>query len=177
MALYVVGLLARPYSVTPIGIDIHFNTRRGPFFSTVFFVLGYVLSYFEFTPKHFIYGLWVMLLGYAVSFGEIYYLYSTYQIWPASHNYVVGTLLVGLGASLMALSNHPLLNIPSLSKIGKYTLGIYGIHYVFVDLLKAYDKQISNPFWEIGCVFIVFLLSVSVTLVFSKNERLRKVFV
>lgn len=86
MALYVVGLLARPYSMTPIGIDIHFNTRRGPFFSTVFFVLGYVLSYFEFTPKHFI-------------------------------------------------------------------------------------------FWEIGCVFIVFLLSVSVTLVISKNERLRKVFV
>jgi surface polysaccharide O-acyltransferase-like enzyme len=131
----------------------------------------------KFTQKHFIYGLLIMVLGYAVHFSEIYYLYSTYQIWPAAHDYVVGTLLIGLGASLMALSNHPLLNVKSLSILGKYTLGIYAIHFVFVDILRHYDRKISNPAWEIGYVFIVLLLSVGVTIVLSKNNWLKKVFV
>lgn len=42
--LYVFGLCAKAYSETPIGIDIGFNTRNGPFFSTIFFVTGFVLS-------------------------------------------------------------------------------------------------------------------------------------
>ena len=177
VALYIFGLLAKSYSETPLGLSIDFNTRNGPFFSTVFFVLGYVLSYMEFSHKHLAYGFMIMALGYGIHLCEIYYLYTAYGVSPASHDYVAGTVLIGLGVSLMALSGHPLLKIANASRIGKYTLGIYGIHFVFVDLLSPIDKQLSNPAWEIAYVFLVFLLSSSVTHIAAKHDRLRKVLV
>ena len=177
VALYVFGLLAKAYADTPVGINIDFNTRNGPFFSTVFFVMGLVLSRLKLNQNYLYYGLLVLFLGFTIHVGEIYYLYSAYGKWPTSHDYVFGTLFVGLGVSLMALSNHPLLNSWRLSIIGRYTLGIYAIHFVFVDMLRSFDKEVSNPAWEVGYVFIVFLLSLSITLLLSKSERLKKVFV
>ncbi|MCG7869698.1 MAG: acyltransferase family protein [Candidatus Thiodiazotropha taylori] len=177
VVIYVFGLLAKSYADTPYGVDIDFNTRNGPFFSTVFFVMGYVLSYIKLNPSYLFYGLLVTIVGYAIQAGEIYYLYHSYSIDPTSHDYVVGTLLVGLGVSLMALSNHPFLNIRSISGIGRYTLGIYGIHFIFVDMLRHFDQKVSNPSWELIYVLIVFLLSVIVTVVLSRNKKLKKVFV
>lgn len=177
MAIYVVGMLAKSYADTPLGISIDFDTRHGPFFGTVFFVMGYVLSRLKLNANCFFYGLIITFLGYALHLGEVYYLFISYEVWPTIHEYVVGTLLVGLGVSLMALSNHPFLNIKSISGVGRYTLGIYGIHFVFIDLLAHYDKKISSPVWEIGYVFIVFLLSVGITLMLSKSKRLKKVLV
>jgi surface polysaccharide O-acyltransferase-like enzyme len=177
VALYIFGLLAKSYSETPLGIHIDFNTRNGPFFSTIFFVLGYVLSYINFSQKYFAYGFMIMALGYGIHFWEIYYLYSAYGVSPASHDYVVGTVLVGLGGAWMALSGHPLLKITSASRIGKYTLGIYGIHFVFIDLLMHIDKQLSSPAWEIVYVGLVFLLSSGVTLIAAKYDRLKKVLI
>lgn len=175
VALYVFGLLAKAYSETSIGININFNTRDGPFFSTIYFVLGYAMSEFEFAPKHFIYGLLIAVFGYSIHFCEIYYLFTTYNVSPTSHDYVVGTLFEGIGASLMALSNHPLLNIKGLSNIGKYTLGIYGIHIAFVEMLMQFDKQFTSPAWQIGNIFIVLLLSVIFTISLSKFARLKMV--
>ena len=176
-ALYVFGLLAKAYAGTPVRINIDFNTRNGPFFSTAFFVMGLVLSRLQLNQNHLYYGLLVLFLGYAIQLGEIYYLYSAYSTSPTSHDYVFGTLFVGLGVALMALSNHPILNSRHLSNIGRYTLGIYAIHYVFVDMLHPVDAEVSNPAWEMGYVFFVFLLSVSITLLFSKSERQKKAFV
>ncbi len=175
--LYVFGLCAKAYSETPIGINIEFNTRKGPFFSTIFFVTGYALSQCKLESRHFSYGLVAMATGYVIHFSEIYYLNSVYHVWPALHDYVFGTYLEGLGAALMAFSNHSLLKLDHLSRIGKYTLGIYAIHFIFVDILKHFDKQISSPFWEIGYIFLVFILSVGSTLVLSKYKPLEKVFV
>ena len=177
VALYGFGLLAKAYADTPIGINIDFNTRNGPFFSTVFFVMGVVLSRFELNQNYLYYGLLVLLLGYTIHVGEIYYLYSSFGTLPTSHDYVFGTLFIGLGVSMMALSNHPLLKSRRLSNIGRYTVGIYAIHFVFVDILRPIDKKISNPAWEVGYVCLVFLLSLSVTLLLSRSERLKKVFV
>lgn len=175
--LYIFGVLSKSYSETPIGIKFNFNTRNGPFFSTIFFVIGYVLSGYRITNRHLIYGLIIMLLGYVICFGEIYYLSSIYGIPAIEHDYVFGTLFIGLGASLMALSNHSILNIKILSKFGKYTLGIYGIHFVFVSLLSDIDKKTSNPAWEIGYIFLVFLLSTATTIKLSSYKKLNKFFV
>lgn len=102
---------------------------------------------------------------------------SVYHVWPLGHDYVFGTYLEGLGAALIAFSNHASLRMDYLSRFGKYTLGIYAIHYIFVDILMNFDKHISSPLWEIASVFIVFILSVGSTLVLSKYKPLEKVFV
>lgn len=176
ITLYIIGLLAKAYSDTPFGINISFNTRNGPFFGTIFFVMGYILSYLNIQKKHFAYGILSIFIGYIISFSEIYYLYFTYNTVPCDHDYVIGTLFVGLGVALVALSNHPILQIQFISKLGKYTLGIYGIHFIFVALLKYYDRQTSSPIWEITYIFIVFALSVGSTLILSRYKLLRHIF-
>lgn len=47
VALYVVGIGAKAYAHTPLGVDIAFDTRNGPFMSLVFFVSGYMLSAYK----------------------------------------------------------------------------------------------------------------------------------
>lgn len=88
VAIYIFGLLAKAYADTPVGINIDFNTRNGPFFSTVFFVMGHALSRLELNQNYLFYGLLVLLLGYTIHAGEIYYLYSAYDISPTSHDYM-----------------------------------------------------------------------------------------
>lgn len=172
--LYLIGIFAASYSATPLGIDISFNTRNGPFFSTLFFVSGYFLSQQTPSPEWLKKGLFLMVLGYAIQFSEIFYLYSKYQIPLTSHEYVFGTFLVGLGAATIALSNHPSLHIHTLSRVGIYTLGIYAVHRIFVDWLRRFDNQLDSPLWEIGYIFIVLILSiVSVTLL-AKIKPLKK---
>ncbi len=175
IGLYIFGLLAKAYSVTSWGLDINFNTRNGPFFSTIFFVLGYVLSYFQLSPKHIVHGVLVMLVGYLLHFGEVYYLYSTFDISPSKVDYVAGTLLIGLGSAIIALSNHKFLRNESLSYIGKHTLGIYTIHYIYVSIIDKLSYNFSSATWEISYIFIVLLLSLGTTMLLSKNKWLKKV--
>jgi hypothetical protein len=42
--LFLFGIIAGPWAVTPIGINTPFNTKHGPFFSMIFFVTGWYLS-------------------------------------------------------------------------------------------------------------------------------------
>jgi hypothetical protein len=51
--LYLLGLLGGPYSfiLHDFGIDIKFNTRDGPFFTTLFFATGWFLSSGKFFIK------------------------------------------------------------------------------------------------------------------------------
>ena len=52
---------------------------------------------------------------------------------------------MGTGITLAALSNHHILSVNTLSNAGKYVLGIYVVHYMFVDILSPVSESISNP--------------------------------
>lgn len=175
-ALYVCGVLLKAYSLTPIGMVIEFNTRNGPFFGTVFFVVGYFLS--GVTPKTnwFYYGWGVFLLGCALHFSEIFYLNKHFGIFLA-HDFVFGTFFMGVGMALVALSNHVVLRVRAFGMISKMTVGIYAVHMVFVELLRPLDTVLHNPFWEVGFVGIVLLLSFIVTSILSKFKLTRRISV
>jgi len=177
VTLYTFGLITKSYAHTSIGIIIDFNTTTGPFLATINFAIGIYLFRLNLTPKHFKYGLLIMIIGYLIHFSEVYYLYSAHQVSPTSHDYLVGTLLVGLGVSLMALSKHKFLSYSKLSHIGKHTLGIYLTHAIFVEMFWYFDYRTYNPLWEIGYVLIVLLLSIILTQTLSQIKYLRKVVV
>ncbi len=113
--LYAVGLLAKAYSLTPLGIHTAFNTRDGPFF---------------------------------------------------------GTYFTGMGAAIVALSNHPFLRLGIFSGLGRLTLGIYAAHFAFVDILRHSFKTGSLS-WG-GYFFAVLFLSVSTALILSRHRLTRK---
>jgi surface polysaccharide O-acyltransferase-like enzyme len=140
--LYLFGLIVNAYSSTPIGIYVNFNTRNGPFFSTLFFVTGYLLSKYKINSRWLLIGLSVWLIGCLAHFSEIYCLVKYFNTTSVL-GYVVGTYFMGLGATLVALSNHHLFKSIPLHEIGKSTLGIYACHYIFVYLLQPVGKIAS----------------------------------
>jgi len=175
--LYLFGLLTRAYAASPLGIEFGFNTRNGPFFGTLLFVSGYWLS--RYTPQR--HWLWTGLLlcsaGTLLHFAEIGFIQRHYQIPPTAHDFVAGTYFMGTGAALMALSGHPLLSARHLATLGKYTLGIYAIHVFFADLLQPLDSALSNPFWEVGYVMVVLLLSAGSVLLLGRFRYTRPLVV
>jgi surface polysaccharide O-acyltransferase-like enzyme len=84
---------------------------------------------------------------------------------------------MGLGVAMAALSNHSTLKNKMLSKIGQMTLGIYAVHFIFVDLLRPIDKVSDDIVWEVGYVVVVLALSILTSLALSKNKITKKIVV
>jgi len=174
--LYIVGVLGKAYAKTPLGIDIGFDTRNGPFMGTLFFVTGYLMSSLKTNPKWFVNGILIFVAGIVIHFSEIYVLWNMFAISP-KQDYVFGTFLMGVGAAMVGLSNHPALRSSGLSSLGRLSLGIYVIHYIYVDVFKGFDQKINGPIWEVSYVLIVVFLSVVSVMVLSKNKFLRKILI
>lgn len=173
--LYLAGLLAHSYSDSPFGIHFNFDIRNHIFFSTIFFITGYQLAYFKPRPSWFPTGIAVLALGVAIHSTEIYVLWMLYGTDPDMHSYTIGTYVMGIGTAAIALSNNRLLNIEAFAKMGRYVLGIYVVHYIFVDILSPVSQMISSPFWEIVKVIVILLLSAVVAVLLSKNKYTKKI--
>jgi surface polysaccharide O-acyltransferase-like enzyme len=171
ISLYFFGLLAKAYSASPFGISIGFNTRNGPFFGTIFFVSGYLLSELQPNPLWLKKGLWIASFGYILHFLELFTLWRWYGVDP-HQDYVLGTYFVGIGTAIAALSNHPALTSGGLVRYGQLTLGIYATHYVFVDMLRPLGKS-AIPFWGLWYFFLVLSLSVVTAVILSRNRVAR----
>jgi surface polysaccharide O-acyltransferase-like enzyme len=177
ITLYLFGLAAKAYAWTPVGIDLFgFNTRNGPFFSTIFFVSGYFLSARTPAPAWFKAGLLLFALGLLLHFAEISFLWQAFHISPVNHDYVLGTYLMGLGAAVVALSNHGSLNSSTAGSIGKLTLGIYAIHVLFIEMAAPYTPH-SSPVMEFVYPIAVLALSAGSVYLLSKLRFVRAIVV
>lgn len=176
VALYIFGVLANAYADTPIGLTIGFNTRLGPFFGTLLFVTGYIISGVKIKPSWFLYGAITFSIGALIHFSEIYILLEFFNTKP-QHDYVVGTYFMGVGFAMAALSNHPILKSKTLSKFAQLSLGIYAIHFVFVDIFEPIDRHTDSVSWQIAYIAVVFVLSVTSAWLLSKNKVTKKIVV
>ncbi len=168
--LYAVGLLAKAYSLTPLGFHTAFNTRDGPFFGTIFFASGYILSGLKPDETWLAKGLMIMGFGFVMHFTELYLLWRYYGQSPLRQDYVIGTYFMGIGAATAALSNHRLVKFELPGKIGQLTLGIYAIHFAFVDLLWQSFKGLP---WELFFLAVLFL-SVSTAWLLGRSRMTRR---
>lgn len=170
LALYIFGLIGKAYADTPIGVHLAFNTRNGPFFGLLFFVTGYFLHRRGAKQSWFFVGLIMAVVGACMHISE---LVALNKIWNTSmdQDFVVGTYFFGVGVSLIALSNHPVLRVAALSSIGPLVLGVYAIHLLLVDMLGFLDKEYEGAvLWEMGHPLMVFLLSGLLAYVLSRNR-------
>jgi surface polysaccharide O-acyltransferase-like enzyme len=171
--LYLFGLIAGSWSTTPIGITIPFHTKHGPFFSTIFFIIGWYLSSGRFIFSHKII-LILILGGLGMHIWEVYLLWGNFEVSPTSHAYLLGTLPFGTGIAMLALSKPNLGGNKIISKLGKYTLGIYAVHYIFVDFLShvqnRFDSHVADTIFPVA----VFLLSLLTIITLKKNWLLKR---
>lgn len=171
LGLYLFGLFAKSYSATPLGFSFSFNTRNGPFFGLIFFVLGYVLSRYPPKSTWFVNGCAVMALGYLIQFSELNFLAAKYLVSPIQ-DCVVGTLFLGVGAALISLSDMPILRNRFMAYIGRFSLGIYALHYVFAE--NFWVLRSISPMIDVLVVISVFILSIGATLLLARNKILAR---
>jgi surface polysaccharide O-acyltransferase-like enzyme len=172
--LYVVGTLGGAYANTPWGLHFANNTRDGLFFGLAFVATGYWLSKWQPQPYWGWIGLGMFIVGTLGQLLEVGFLLTMHNVFP-KQDYVFSTYSTGVGAALIALGNGSWLQNPRLSQWGGLTLGVYLIHYVFVDLLEPLDVRWNSLAWEVAHVLIILalsLLSVSLLMRHPWTQRL-----
>jgi surface polysaccharide O-acyltransferase-like enzyme len=112
-------------------------------------------------------------IGLSAQALETYLLWIGFGAFPYP-DFTLGTYLMGVGFSMVALSNHPLLQVERLSVVGQYTLGIYAIHFVYVDMFRGARSYWAAPASEVAYLFAVFIFSVGTALLMGKVPILRK---
>jgi surface polysaccharide O-acyltransferase-like enzyme len=172
---YIVGVLIGSYSVTPVGLDLDLNARYGPLFSLLPFIIGCKLAKLKRTDTWMHYGFYIFITATFLHFVECYVLLEYYSS-PLDKDFVFSTVFMGVGISLMALSNHKTFQNKVLGSIGTMTLGIYASHFIFIDLFRIYSKKFNSPLWDISLIIIVLSLSILLVKLMS-HYKLTKKFV
>jgi surface polysaccharide O-acyltransferase-like enzyme len=155
--LYALGVFGRAYAATEIGVSLPFNPRNGPFFSTLLFVSGYVLSARQ-THNAAVWGGFLWCAGWLLQTAEWAFLRPDTG-WAQYPDFVFGTYFMGLGAALVALSNPAWLADSRLCHQGGATLGVYLLHFWFIYWLGPLDTAWDHPLWEMAYPVLVALLS------------------
>lgn len=134
VGLYCFGLIHASYEAAIVSlpfneVDRSFNPRNGPFMGLLFVSLGVALRTKLFDPSV-LSGLLLITLGAALSVAETLFLFSFFNAPISSHNFLIGTVPLGLGMAMLCMSidiRLPLL-AAAIRRIGAVSLGIYALH-------------------------------------------------
>jgi surface polysaccharide O-acyltransferase-like enzyme len=172
--LYAIGLLAGAYKVTPIGFDIHFQTRNGIFFTTLYFAIG--VAFFRKEPRVSTrISLGLVFGGLALFCIEAALINRISGVSPASLDYLVGSVPFGVGVALLALAQ-PASSIDRLvAPLGRYALGVYASHMLFVDLLWPIGAFAHPLVWQPLFPLLVFGLSLFTAIILGRTSLRRVV--
>lgn len=175
-ALYVVGLLAGSYSVTPLGLQIGFDTRNGPFFSTLFVTLGFLMGSRNPSPPAAGTACAIVLAGLAVHMSEALALQKVFGVPLARHDFLIGSVLTASGLMLLAIAKPGLGNGSLIARCGNYTLGIYVLHYM-ADIGLRRAVSLNTPAWHLAHPAIVFLLTLAAVLAAARIPVVKRLVV
>jgi len=171
MALFCAGLLAKPYINTAWGWHLDFNVRNGPFFGTVFVAIGAWLARQPDKPR-LDYALIIFILGYLLQFFEAQYLHALDPRIPlAGHDYLIGTLPLGIGALLIALALPTFGERSGMQKLSPYILGIYACHVLIRDCLEPIRDDL--PLYYLSWGILTFVLSLALTMILRRIPIIR----
>ena len=174
--VYIIGLLGGSYQVTPIGLNLDFNTRNGIFFSALFFAIG-VLIYIK-KPQVSPALAWGLYLGGFILFSlETYFLWAQWRSLPIRHDYLISSIPYGIGVFFVAFTARRETKLDNLlAPYGKYVLGIYVAHLLILDLLKPLGAVFDPLLWAFVLPMLVFGITLPAVILLSKTP-LRSVLV
>lgn len=146
LGLYFFGLINASYESFILNIpynevDRSFNPRNGPFMGLLFVSLGVALrlKLFRISATN---GLTLVVFSAALSIIEAAFLFSYFNAPISSHNFLIGTVPLGLGAAMLCMIiDIPLPRLASAIRcVGAVSLGIYALHVMVLwevtDLIR-----------------------------------------
>lgn len=185
--LYLLCLIENVYSSTPLGVqvnsflsinfhsgmDLYAKVDTGYFYSIIFVAGGWHIATkkIELNLRR---AAEVIFLGVVISCLEIIYLWKQYRILPVQS---IGVVPLAIGIAMYAFSMPNIGRNSLIAKFGRYTFGIYFIHFVLVGWLKPIADLIEYPFSDIIHPFAVYFLSLLVVILLSKNKWLRPIVI
>lgn len=181
--LYVFGLLAGTYAMTPVGITIEFNTRNGPFLSTLCIGMGWWLAQHDFKPTVQL-ALTMILTSFLVQVTEYLLLSNIYslpiefsQATPNQGKYLIGTAFFGAGVMLLALALPQLGNKTPLPHWGKFTLGIYVAHLFVLNYAEKLTTNLPNIMQQLVTAILVYFITLALMAILAKYKYIRPIVV
>ncbi|HYW02300.1 MAG TPA: acyltransferase [Gammaproteobacteria bacterium] len=171
-SLYLFGLLAGPYAHTPLGIHTRIDPRNGPFFSTLYVWIGSRLADAPRLPGTSVAA--VLLVAGGAGFGlELSAIPWIFGQAPKIQDFGVLMIPCGIGFVLLALK-HPRLGENTMwPAIGRYVLGIYAVHLLFIEWLWPLHAVLHSYLWEMAYPVVVFALSLGTVRLAAHSSYLR----
>lgn len=167
---YLIALLGKSYSVLPIGYDVDIDMKQGPFISTLFVGIGWLLAQEQIRP--FKTGLIMMIFGLALQFTETLVLWKFYEL-KAMHEYLVGTVPFCIGIFMMTLSMPDFGKSTKFPEWGKLTLGIYVLHDIVINLFDKVKPLIHPILWDFTFPALILAISLGITILMRKHALTR----
>jgi surface polysaccharide O-acyltransferase-like enzyme len=160
IGLYLVGLLGAAYSGSPLGFDLGFNTRNGPFVSCMFTYLGYWMSGRRAPSLRL--AIAFVVCGLSVQLCEAFFIYENYGMEIGAQDNHLASPFYGMGVFMLALARPNLGAKTPLPALGRLTLGIYVTHVLVAASLPTIRNLVQGPAVELAAP--VFLLATSLGL-------------
>jgi len=114
---------------------------------------------------------WGLYLGgFAIFSFETYFLWANWSALPIRHDYLIGSIPYGIGAFLIAFTAKRETKLDNLlAPYGKYVLGIYVSHLLFLDLLKPLGVSLDPVLWGFLFPILVFGSALLAVILLSKT--------
>ncbi len=170
--IFIIGLLGGSYQNTVIGFILPFSSKDAIIFSTVFFAIGIYLNKNNVKINQY-YSLLISLFGFLLYCAEAFLLKEFQD--PTWHNYLFGSIPWGVGIFLYCLNSNPNKFDIFIGNFGKYVVGIYVSHMIFIDYFKFLVS-----YFNYYLSFILYPLAVftaSLLLTFCMKKTFLKYFV
>jgi surface polysaccharide O-acyltransferase-like enzyme len=164
VVLYVIALLGKTYSVLPWGYRVEFEMRQGPFVSTLFVGIGWMLA----GKNNFRLKTALLLIGISIvmQFAETLFLYYGYGVKPL-HEYLLATIFFNTGIFMFCLARPNIGRNTILPQWGRLTLGVYCIHSLIgrqFYIIRPYFNPIFYDFMEPALIYLLSILATMILL-------------
>lgn len=168
---YMAGLVSGPYSIACFGEDT--GTRRGVLFAILPFAIGFQAAARQtgFDTRT---GLFLLAAGYGLQFFEAFGLWHWFGVYPLELDNLLGTPLIAAGVFQIAMAWRNRVLAKPLARIGRYALGIYASHWLFVKLLLPIDRYAASVLWELSYPLLVLAVSLELSRAMARIPLLHR---
>jgi len=173
IVMYVFGQFGSMYSTSGFGYDIGFRTRFGPFLSTFFVSLGWLISQKEDDLKK--HAPTLVLWGIIIGAFELYLLSHVYHV-ERIRDYLFAAALICPGVFLYAIKYPHIGRSTIFPALGKLTVGVYASHIIIQYGLLPLRGFFEPLLWDLIYSPTIYILALLLTLGMRRIPYLKILF-
>ena len=167
ISLYAIGLLLGPYNFMPVNLSIDSKPEFYALYGVLYFAIG--AKFGSKLPQLSQTKIWALsFAGLAIYCLEVYLRWHYLGADPIKNDFLIGMVPGGIGVFLLAMNKQKSKIDSIIAPFGKFTLGIYLIHFLFIDLFSPFGTEIQPLVWMFLLPVASFACSLLTTMFLSR---------